>query len=206
MNEMPSSADILTQLNIQPVHPQLLTDYPPVVCIPNGASMLHEESHVMRVMVYADLICQKIKKQGLEVNRHAILSAIRIHDSYRRQEYEDEEDHGLVASVAADMSGIFKDDPDEGLIYFLATWHSEDDSKVPLLSKESFPLELAILKDADALDRYRDAHHNEVDENGPDPAYFRLDVTHKLMPIAESLCAIYFNPKRQKDDNRPVAN
>jgi hypothetical protein len=200
MSETPSTRDVLTQLNLKPVNSPLLVDYPPVICIENGESMLHEESHVMRVLIYADLICQQLESKGVAVNRHAILSAIRIHDSYRRQEYEDEGDHGFVAISYAYFNGTFVDDPDEKLILELARWHSVDDADI--LSQtlwNELPIELKILKDADALDRYRDAHHDEIDANGPDPEYFRLDITHKLMPVAEALCEEYFNPRPRQE-------
>lgn len=202
MPEKPSPADILTELGLQKVNLQLFEEYPPVVAIQNGESVLHEESHVMRVLIYADLICQKLMSEGIKVNRHAILSAIRIHDSFRRDEYANDEDHGMHAARYARSKKIFDGDNDEELILRLAQGHCmEDEIFRALFYVDELPLEDQILKDADALDRYRDAHHDKVDGDGPDPDYFRLDITHRLMPVAETLCREYFDPhrSRQKD-------
>ena len=196
--------DILTFLNLQPVDSQILEQYPPVISIENGESELHEESHVMRVIIYAELICQFFEKLDIHVNRHAILSAIRIHDGYRRQEYNDEKDHGYVAMSHAYFNQIFVDDPSEKLILDLARWHSVDDEEIlNQTGWEELPLELKIFKDADALDRYRDAYHDQVDGVDPNPEYFRLNVTHKLMPVAQAFCESYFGTIRHR--NKSVA-
>lgn len=202
MNEIVSYQERLEQLGVKPISMQLFTDYSPIDCLLNRKSILHEQSHIMRVAIYADLICQAYIGAGVKVNRHAILSAIRIHDSYRTSDYTDESDHGLNAANHAYLQGLFQGDLDEKYILALARWHSVDDNEIIKNTLWGhLPIELQILKDADALDRFRDAHHDGVETNGPDPSYLRLDISHILLPVAQSLCSKYFDPLRIRNIN-----
>jgi len=192
MPEKITAKDVKKKLTISPTSETILRTYPPITCIANGESVLHEEGHVVRVMLYADMLCNILESKGISVNRHAVLSAIRIHDSYRRTDYDEEESHGLVAAVASEIAGNFTEDPDADYIHFLTTWHSENDKDVSLKGNVTFPIELAVLKDADALDRFRDQYLG-VEGEGLDKDFLRLEESNDLVSIAEELNQRYFS-------------
>ena len=188
MNEQLRIQDILTALNISATSQQTLREYPPITCIANGESELHEEGHVARVVLDADIVCRALEAQDIAVNRHAVLSAIRIHDSHRRKDHEVEQCHGQYAAEHAREVGTFDNDKDAELILQLAQWHSVDDHDIcQALGVDELPLELQILKDADALDRVRD-HYHESKGKGLDPDFLRLEESPTLIPLAQALC------------------
>jgi len=197
--EIDSATEIMVSLGLKPVPVQTLLDYEPLIVEENGKSKFHDASHIYRVLIYADLLSQMLEKEGKVVNRHAVFSAIKIHDSLRKNEYMNDVDHGRLAAEYAKSKGLFDDDSDKELILHLVFTHSLDDEVVRGLFYRDNSIEHNIVCDADLLDRYRDGH-NDSTLDGPDESYIRIDnKTKALFPVARMLCQNYFKSETQYD-------
>lgn len=142
----------------------------------------HDAEHTLRVLFDALLLVQV---QGIVLTKeesHQLCDAILYHDIGRTNDDVDDS-HG------AKSKGIYYDAVPEcnSATAFLIEYHCLDDRKAladlkasNIRNKERVWLLYTILKDADALDRVR------FGMRAVDPKYFRNEITHKLLPTAQS--------------------
>ena len=142
----------------------------------------HDAEHTLRVLFDALLLVQV---QGIALTKkesHQLCDAILYHDIGRTNDDVDDS-HG------AKSKGIYYDAVPEcnSETAFLIEYHCLDDRKAladlkasNIRNKERVWLLYTILKDADALDRVR------FGMRAVDPKYFRNEITHKLLPTAQS--------------------
>ena len=142
----------------------------------------HDAEHTLRVLFDALLLVQV---QGIALTKnesHQLCDAILYHDIGRTNDDVDDS-HG------AKSNDIYHDAVPEcnSATAFLIEYHCLDDRKAladlkasNIRNKERVWLLYTILKDADALDRVR------FGMRAVDPKYFRNEITHKLLPTAQS--------------------
>ena len=140
----------------------------------------HDAEHTLRVLFDALLLVQGIALT--EKESHQLCDAILYHDIGRTNDDVDDS-HG------AKSNDIYHDAVPEcnSATAFLIEYHCLDDRKAladlkasNIRNKERVWLLYTILKDADALDRVR------FGMRAVDPKYFRNEITHKLLPTAQS--------------------
>lgn len=142
----------------------------------------HDAEHTLRVLFDALLLVQV---QGIALTKkesHQLCDAILYHDIGRTNDDVDDS-HGaksrdIYYDAASDRNSATA---------FLIEYHCLDDRKAladlkvsNIRNKERVWLLYTILKDADALDRVR------FGMRAVDPKYFRNEITHKLLPTAQS--------------------
>jgi hypothetical protein len=142
----------------------------------------HDAEHTLRVLLDALLLVQV---QGIALTKkesHQLCDAILYHDIGRTNDDVDDS-HGaksrdIYYDAASDRNPATA---------FLIEYHCLDDRKAladlkasNIRDKERVWLLYTILKDADALDRVR------FGMRAVDPKYFRNEITHKLLPTAQS--------------------
>lgn len=142
----------------------------------------HDAEHTLRVLLDALLLVQV---QGIALTKkesHQLCDAILYHDIGRTNDDVDDS-HG------AKSRDIYYDTASDcnSATAFLIEYHCLDDRKAladlkvsNIRNKERVWLLYTILKDADALDRVR------FGMRAVDPKYFRNEITHKLLPTAQS--------------------
>lgn len=142
----------------------------------------HNAEHTLRVLFDALLLVQV---QGIALTKkefHQLCDAILYHDIGRTNDDVDDS-HG------AKSRDIYYDTASDcnSATAFLIEYHCLDDRKAladlkvsNIRDKERVWLLYTILKDADALDRVR------FGMRAVDPKYFRNEITHKLLPTAQS--------------------
>lgn len=142
----------------------------------------HDAEHTLRVLFDALLLVQV---QGIALTKkesHQLCDAILYHDIGRTNDDVDDS-HG------AKSRDIYYDTASDcnPATAFLIEYHCLDDRKAladlkasNIRDKERVWLLYTILKDADALDRVR------FGMRAVDPKYFRNEITHKLLPTAQS--------------------
>ena len=142
----------------------------------------HNAEHTLRVLFDALLLVQV---QGIALTKkesHQLCDAILYHDIGRTNDDVDDS-HG------AKSRDIYYDTASDcnPATAFLIEYHCLDDRKAladlkasNIRDKERVWLLYTILKDADALDRVR------FGMRAVDPKYFRNEITHKLLPTAQS--------------------
>lgn len=142
----------------------------------------HNAEHTLRVLFDALLLVQV---QGIALTKkesHQLCDAILYHDIGRTNDDVDDS-HG------AKSRDIYYDTASDcnSATAFLIEYHCLDDRKAladlktsNIRNKERVWLLYTILKDADALDRVR------FGMRAVDPKYFRNEITHKLLPTAQS--------------------
>lgn len=142
----------------------------------------HNAEHTLRVLFDALLLVQV---QGIALTKkesHQLCDAILYHDIGRTNDDVDDS-HG------AKSRDIYYDTVSDcnPATAFLIEYHCLDDRKAladlktsNIRNKERVWLLYTILKDADALDRVR------FGMRAVDPKYFRNEITHKLLPTAQS--------------------
>lgn len=142
----------------------------------------HNAEHTLRVLFDALLLVQV---QGIDLTKkesHQLCDAILYHDIGRTNDDVDDS-HG------AKSRDIYYDTVSDcnPATAFLIEYHCLDDRKAladlktsNIRNKERVWLLYTILKDADALDRVR------FGMRAVDPKYFRNEITHKLLPTAQS--------------------
>lgn len=142
----------------------------------------HDAEHTLRVLFDALLL---VHVQGIDLTKkesHQLCDAILYHDIGRTNDDVDDS-HGTKSK------DIYYDAVPEcnSATAFLIEYHCLDDRKAltdlkasNIRNKERVWLLYTILKDADALDRVR------FGMRAVDPKYFRNEITHKLLPTAQS--------------------
>jgi hypothetical protein len=111
---------------------------------------IHGTDHSLRVFILQEVLAQLLIKEGLKLNNEALRWAAITHDTQRKNDDFDPW-HGERAAHWV-KENLVSHIPQQSLemVMYLNTWHNIDDKFIPDIT-----IELAILKDADALDRVR---------------------------------------------------
>ena len=138
---------------------------------------LHGINHEARVLIWQELLARLVMQDGLTLDTEALRWAAVTHDTQR---VEDDLDlgHGERAAlwVRQHMQGTIPASSLETVAY-INRWHVPSDRLVPRMT-----LELAVFKDADALERVR------LGGTGLDPRYLRWKQSKQcLLPLANAL-------------------
>jgi uncharacterized protein len=134
---------------------------------------IHGIEHETRVLIWQEILSIYLAKQGNKVNQEALRWAAVTHDTQRKDHFFDV-DHGKRSAEWV-KNNIFLDAQTLEAVAYLNYNHVPEDYLIPKM-----PLELLILKDADALDRAR------LDDLNP--LKLRNPITKKLIRPAEELC------------------
>ncbi len=145
-------------------------------------SQIHGQAHVARVMVHA---MRLIDATGWEHERTRLWAAVYLHELARTHDGRCEV-HGAQAvarwHASPTLQTVLADggvrDTDHAAIARAVTLHSRPDRHEPARQDADWPL-VALLKDADALDRVR--------INDLNPAFLRLPQSHGMIDFAEQL-------------------
>lgn len=142
----------------------------------------HDAEHTLRVLFDALLLVQIQKIKLTQEETCQLCDAVLYHDIGRTNDDVDES-HGK-ASRQIYLEDTIDDDSVTG---FLIQYHCIDDDVAradlessDIQDKNRVWLLYTILKDADALDRVR------FGMRAVNPKYFRNDMAHKLLPVAQS--------------------
>lgn len=168
-------------------------------------SPYHGIDHMLRVVVLQEVITDRLLETGRikpgEVDREALRWAARVHDTQRVSDIVDKEHAEKAVELLRQILPPEMSQQTREKIYRLVQLHDEDISGM-----EDVPIELAILKDADALDRIRlikklprITPQGVIKRIGLDPDRLRFDESRELIPFAESLFA-----ESTKDEERRV--
>ncbi len=134
--------------NLIPI--ELMLKFEPKQAWLSHDSWLHGVDHMARVFVLQELICNRLEQQGESINREAIRWAAMAHDVGRLDDGIDPK-HGERS--AAWIKEHFSDQISPELldmVTYIVHWHVPNDDEAPVMTTE-----LAVLKDADGLDRVR---------------------------------------------------
>jgi len=137
---------------------------------------IHGAPHTTRVLIWATVLADALANRGA-IRREELLWAAAVHDVGRVDDWTDPGHGARSAAWAIEHLPALRPETarlDLGFLAELCTWHETWDAKIPRLS-----LELAILKDADALDRCR--------IHDLDPTRLRLARSLALVAPAERL-------------------
>jgi len=167
-----------------PTRDDLIKFRPETSWFVNGLAEHHKEAHLGRVLVLAEILARVLIKNnevGREIDREAIGWGAVFHDTQLNgQGYLE---HGRAAAdwVEGNWGEILP--PETSLetvdvIKYICEWHISGDREIPEMTSE-----LAVLKDADGLDRVR-----FVDERRLDISYLRFGISKDvLVPVAMRL-------------------
>ncbi len=137
-------------------------------------SWLHGVDHMARVFVLQELICGLLEQQGESVNREAVRWAAMAHDVGRLDDGLDLQ-HGersalwIKQNLNQHMTPELLD-----MVTYIVHWHVPNDHEAPVIIAE-----LAVLKDADGLDRVRLGDF--------DASFLRTSVASGLIETAKKL-------------------
>ncbi len=137
-------------------------------------SGIHGVSHMARVFVLQELICNALEKDGVVVNRTVTRYAAMAHDVGRVDDGLDLE-HGARSTAWMKEHLADKMSPEDmDVATYIVHWHVPPDSEAPVMTTE-----LKVLKDADGLDRVR--------LGDLDIRYLRTEAARNLVEIASEL-------------------
>lgn len=142
---------------------------------PECAEDIHGIGHEARVLIWQELLARLLIKDGMVLNQEALRWAAATHDTQRVSDGSDYP-HGQRAAawVAKNLNQRLPARVLDTVLY-LDTWHVPSDNLAPEMTPE-----LAVFKDADALDRVR--------IYDLDPRYLRCSYARLLLyPLAEEL-------------------
>lgn len=154
-------------------------------------SQIHGIGHLTRVFILQELICSALEAEGMQINRTALRWAAVAHDISRHDDGFDLE-HGTRSAewlrdhLRNDIRAKAID-----IAVYAVHWHVPDDDKAPEMTTE-----LAILKDADSLDRVRLGDLN--------PSYLRTDAARSLVTTAKELY-LASQPRNDEGDSETFA-
>ncbi len=135
---------------------------------------IHGIMHEARVLVWQEILCTITE---LDADRDGLRIAAAAHDTQRWDDLDDDP-HGERAAAWLDEQGAehfsFAHEDSVKTAKYLSTWHVPHDHHAPAVTNE-----LAIFKDADALDRVRT---DDLDEQ-----YLRFEESRYLVPHAWKL-------------------
>ncbi len=113
----------------------------------------HGVAHATRVSVCTELLSRILIKQGMNLDVEALRWGAPIHDVGRKHDGYDWI-HGAISAgwASKNLKGLL---PDASLdvLRYIVEWHAPEDDEAPQMTPE-----LAVLKDADAMDRARVRH------------------------------------------------
>lgn len=137
-------------------------------------SWIHGIDHMMRVFILQELICSHLEKQRETINRNAVRWAAATHDVGRLDDGTDLL-HGQRSArwIKENLHDRMSAD-DLDTVAYIVHWHVPHDYEAPEMTKE-----LAVLKDADGLDRVR---LGDLDQS-----FLRTSVAPQLVDIATAL-------------------
>lgn len=153
---------------------------------PECAEDIHGIGHEARVLVWQELLARLLIKDGMALNQEALRWAAATHDTQRVSDGADYP-HGQRAAawVEQRLRGHIPEQAFDTVLY-LNTWHVPSDNLAPQMTPE-----LAVFKDADALDRVRIFDFN--------PRYLRCSYASTLLRyLAEELFEVS-EAKRWRD-------
>ncbi len=115
---------------------------------PDCAEDIHGIDHETRVMVWQELLARLLTRDGAVLDQEALRWAAATHDTQRSSDGADYL-HGQQAAAWVERQFIHRI-PKASLetVLYLNTWHVPSDNQAPEMTPE-----LAVFKDADALDR-----------------------------------------------------
>lgn len=164
-------------------------------------SGLHGVDHILRVCMFARLLAQKLALG--ESDRRLLFLAALYHDIGRKDDSPDPyhgfrgarmlreiphtfcpKDEGLLSALIA--AHPFRDGDDEDILSFFGDFDGED--------KNRFRLLLSVLKDADALDRFR------LSDQSLKAHLLRHEESRALIPAA---CELVQLTCREKEESSP---
>lgn len=136
---------------------------------------IHGVGHAKRVLILQEVLAQLLCKEGLKLNQEALRWSAITHDLGRLND-DDDPIHGKrSAEWVTQNLGDRIPTSSVSTVCYLNEWHCIADKWIPEMTSE-----LAILKDADALDRVRLGDF--------DSSKLRFDHTLKVMiPFAQDL-------------------
>ncbi len=178
--------------------PQFVWFYSPKIAL----NSVHDIGHHARVLILQEILAQSLMESGVvppDINREALRWAAVTHDVRRRSDIRPC-NHG--AEAASWVDNIFPSNLPEATrskIKFILTHHDENNGNLLRQSPE-----LAILEDADKLERYRLEYllPSRISATirrkvGLNPAYLHYPASHALIPLSESLFLLSRQNKRQ---------
>jgi hypothetical protein len=117
---------------------------------PHCAEDIHGIDHEARVLVWQELLAHLLIKDGAVLDQDALRWAAATHDTQRVSDGADYP-HGQRAAAWVEQQLMHRI-PEASLdtVLYLNTWHVPSDQQAPEMTPE-----LAVFKDADALDRVR---------------------------------------------------
>lgn len=156
-------------------------------------SDIHGVSHAARVLVLQELLARAVVRQGVQLDTEALRWGAAIHDVGREDDFWGY-NHGVISArwVQNNLEHLITSESLETLTY-IVTWHEPEDEDAPEMTPE-----LAVLKDADGLDRGRVSYAHV------DPTMLRhkisrgvlLNVAERLLMESERDVARFKNPFR----------
>lgn len=155
----------------------------------------HSKSHTKRVALMASFLFDVVTKGSSESEDalwkayNDLMEAAKWHDTGRKNDFI-EEGHGLVsARIHRDLAET------NTVAEFLMEFHCRDEEQAKEFMEKNFAaedqplvwLDYEILRDADALDRWR---FGRACEDFVDMKYLHLEESKKMMPIAAKLLKV----------------
>ncbi|MBP9820342.1 hypothetical protein KBC79_06445, partial [Candidatus Woesebacteria bacterium] len=138
-------------------------------------STIHGTPHILRVFVNAELLIGLAKKEGISLDMDAIRKAVMLHDTRRKSDSASDIKHGERAAAFSDTLPEL-DKTNRELAKQIMTTHSLDDYD------QMLPEEV-VMKDADALERYRF-------RSGPDWRFIRNEFSQQIAHCAYHLASL----------------
>lgn len=153
-------------------------------------SELHGVTHMARVFILQELICEQLVSEGTEIDRQAVRFAAMAHDVGRVNDGTDP-DHGRRSAewMKRHLAGLFMTPETMDLATYAVYWHVPPDHAAQVMTPE-----LMTLKDADGLDRVR---LGDLDID-----YLRTEAAVNLAAIAEELYVL--SMKYRKGEGTPA--
>lgn len=132
----------------------LLSRYEPKQAWFHKDEKLHGVMHGTRVLILQELLARiLIKKEGTKLDFEALRWAASTHDVGRTYGFADDMDHGMRSAEWIEINFKDKVSPESfDTLKYIVSWHDANLMETPKMT-----LELAVLKDADGLDRERAA-------------------------------------------------
>lgn len=150
---------------------RLRTFEPKVEWFARASSGLHGIGHETRVLIWTQVLA--VMEVGA-LDADVLGWAAVLHDARRENDGIDESHGALAADWLLSNPWLLPSGVPIERVEYLCRWHAPSDQRVPAMTKE-----LAVFKDADALDRWRFGE--------PNPDYFRTSSAQKALFASRDL-------------------